>query len=136
MKLIKEIKSNSGELHFQRYSILSLPFFSIYLHKIYKSDEDKHLHNHPWNIFTIILQGSYEEKLLGGSKLVYKLTTREPGNFAWRSRNRYHKINQIFSPEVTTLALVFGKKSSWGYWVNNQHIEQEEYRKMKRNGNF
>jgi hypothetical protein len=133
MKLIKEIKSKEGELHFRRYSIFSLPFFSIYIHKIYKADEDKHHHNHPWDIFTIVLKGSYEEKLLGEPhKIVHKLTTRTPGHFAWRPRNRYHKINQIFST-VTTLAFVFGNKTPWGYWVGekNLHIDQVEYRKLK-----
>lgn len=133
MKLIKEIKSKEGELHFQRYSILSTSIFSIYIHKIWKADEDKHLHNHPWNIFTLILKGSYEEKLINNEKNMFKLTIREPGHFATRLKDSYHKINRVFSP-VTTLAIVWGKRSDWGYWIDEtkKHMDQESYRNWKR----
>ncbi len=40
--LVKEIKSKAGELHFRRWRLLQLPFFAIYIHGIYKSDEDLH----------------------------------------------------------------------------------------------
>jgi hypothetical protein len=64
-KLIKEIKSKQGVLHFKRWELFTSKRFnfSIYLHGIYKADEDPHLHNHPWNIATLILWGSYIEEL-------------------------------------------------------------------------
>ena len=47
MKLIKEIKSKSGEVHFRRWEILKTRWGSIWLHAIYKADQD--------NIYIIIL---------------------------------------------------------------------------------
>lgn len=37
-------------------------FFNIYLHKFCKSDDDRALHDHPWNFnISILLKGSYFE---------------------------------------------------------------------------
>ena len=62
MKLIKEIKSKSGEVHFRRWEILKTRCGSIWLHAIYKADQDKHLHNHPWDFKSLVLKGSYLEQ--------------------------------------------------------------------------
>lgn len=48
--LIKEIKSKTGDLHFRRWRIIETPWFSIYVHGIYKADEEAHLHDHPGTI--------------------------------------------------------------------------------------
>lgn len=34
MKLVKEIRSKEGVLHFQRYELFKTPWFICYLHKI------------------------------------------------------------------------------------------------------
>ena len=60
--LNKEIISKEGVLHFRRWTIFSCYYFSIYIHQIFKADEDLHLHNHPWNYCSIILYGSYVER--------------------------------------------------------------------------
>lgn len=60
--LIKEIKSKLGILHFQRWRIVQTPWFSIYIHRIFREDEDQHCHSHPWSFVSFILNGSYTEK--------------------------------------------------------------------------
>jgi hypothetical protein len=129
MKLIKEIKSRQGVLHFRRWAIFQSKYFSIYKHGIYHEDEDNHLHNHPWNLLTIILDGSYIEEL--ESK---KLVTRTFLHFGFRSRKKYHKIQKLLSKEVFTLAFAFGKRDDeWGYKVVDKHIIHTDYRKLKHN---
>jgi excinuclease UvrABC nuclease subunit len=128
-KLIKEIKSKSGELHFRRWSILSSKWFSIYFHGIYKEDLDKHLHSHPWNILTIVLYGSYVESLLVENNIIQN--TRNLFNIAYRPYNKYHKICELLSPKVYTIAFVFGKRKTWGYNVDNKFIENNKYRNKK-----
>lgn len=127
MKLIKEIISKDGDLHFRRWAIFQSKYFSIYLHGIYKEDNDAHLHNHPWNLFTIVLKGSYIEELENN-----KFVIRYFLDFGYRSRSKYHKIFKIQSKEVKTLALVFGKRDdNWGYLVDEKHVIHSEYRKNK-----
>jgi hypothetical protein len=128
-KLIKEIKSKDGVLHFRRWRVLSTPWFKICLHAIYKADDDKHLHNHPWNFIGVVLKGAYTERM-PGSKLIPRL----PGMFAKRTRNQFHKVEDLHSPVVYTLNFMWGFKDEWGYMVNGHFVDHEEYRKRKNNG--
>lgn len=59
--LVKEIKSKQGEVHFRRYRLLQTPWFAIYIHHILISDQDKDMHDHPWNFTSVILEGAYRE---------------------------------------------------------------------------
>lgn len=128
MKLIKEIKSKSGEIHFRRWRILSLPLFSIYIHGIYKADEDKHLHNHPWKIWTMILWGGYFEKLYrAGHRL------RKPGHMSYAKLSNFHKISEMYKSPTYTLAIV-GRRTNtdWGYMVDDKFVDHKTYRNNKR----
>ncbi len=161
-KLIKEIRSKEGILHFKRWEIFSSTKFnfSIYLHGIYKADQDLHLHNHPWNIATLILWGSYIEALdiddlidqwhdSNSKKSLNQYlkldqdefevlfhyskpikNTRKWLNFGYRPRKHYHKILQLLSKRVYSLAVVWGPKSEWGYNVDGKEVHHVEYRKM------
>lgn len=130
--LVKEIISKTGVLHFQRWRILDLGIIAIYIHKIYEPDQDQHLHNHPWNYFNLILSGGYEvEELLHGCYQVFN--TMEPMKFSFRKHNEYHKIKYLHSP-TTTLFITGRRKYEWGYFVDGQFVNNEEYRKNKNNG--
>lgn len=41
--------------------ILETPWFSLRIHHILRSDEDRALHDHPWNFASLILWGGYFE---------------------------------------------------------------------------
>ena len=128
MKLIKEIKSKDGILHFKRWRIISLPWFAIYIHGIYKADEDLHLHNHPWKIWTMILWGGYTEELYGN-----RFRIRKPGHMARVKLSDFHKIKEMIKSPTYTLAIV-GRRTNedWGYMVSGRFIDHETYRKIKR----
>ena len=127
MKLIKEIKSKSGKLHFRRWQILKTRWFSIWLHGIYAPDEDKHLHNHPWDFKSLVLKGSYIEQTENGN------ITQRPGRFNSRNgKEDFHKILELKSPVIYTLFIVSPVKRTWGYKVDGTFIQNEEYRKLKR----
>lgn len=137
--LIKEIKSNSGELHFRRYRIFSTPWFKIFIHRIYKSDEDKHMHTHPWNFVTIILSGNYKECVVQEWYSEHVLSGEQ-----WENRKKFrpyfhkagfaHKL-YLNSP-VTTLVFCFGKNKKWGYVTDDGIIDNSDYRRLKHEGYF
>lgn len=129
-KLVKEIKDKKGNLHFRRWRIISTPWFKIYLHGIYMADEDVHLHNHPWNFYSLVLKGWYSERL--ESKVGFNI--RSPRQLVKRTKNQFHKIDSLHSKAIYTLNLMYGKEESWGYKVNGTFIEHEVYRRMKREG--
>lgn len=127
-KLIKEIKSKTGDVHFKRWQILKTPFGSIWLHAIYKADTDKHLHNHPWDFTSVVLKGSYIEQTPLGNK------RQHPGKINVRNGADYHKILEMESPVVYTLFFTTKPKREWGYRVVGEFIDHLTYREMKNKG--
>ena len=134
-KLVKEIRSKTGELHFKRWQLLSTPWLSLYIHYITKADEDTHSHNHPWSLRTLILSGGYlvrTEKptndIISKSIIVYKY--KSWFSYTYIDRSEYHKVINVDEP-TWTLALVGKKYDDWGYLVGGTHVGHVEYRKYK-----
>lgn len=125
MKLIKEIRSKEGKLHFRRWQLLKTRWFSIYIHGIYATDQDKHLHNHPWDYKSIVLKGSYIEETNSGTN------TLQFGTITSRNGKDYHKIKTLLTKSVYTLFIVSPVKRVWGYQVDGSWMNHEEYRKLK-----
>ena len=141
--LVKEIKSKDGVLHFRRYRLLWTPWFAIYIHRIYKSDDDLHPHSHPWNFISLILSGAYCEELykqeLDQVSIVERWfwTTKYnvflPLSIGKRNRHQFHRITTLIGP-VTSLVLTYGKCSGWGYKVGGQYVDFKKYRENKKDG--
>ena len=130
MKLIKEIRSKEGKLHFRRWELLKTRWFSIYIHGIYAADEDKHLHNHPWDYTSITLKGKFIEETQTGFNLMkpFKMVTRDGKD--------YHKIKELKSKSVYTLFIVSPIKRLWGYRVDGRWMPHDKYRELKNKGFF
>lgn len=130
MKLVKQIKSRSGELHFLRYRIFSTPWFGLYIHKIYKPDEDD-LHCHPWNSKSVILSGEYlaASRLTPGNGL--RVERKSFGSYTSMDRYDFHKILKIIKGPVTSLFLTWGRHMSWGYVTKEGYVDSSEYRRQK-----
>lgn len=135
--LVKEIRSKTGELHFQRWILFAIPFlpyFRVYLHKICKSDEDKHLHTHPWNFHSFILKGGYWQEYWDhplDNDTSYALVKRF--NLVSLNRHEGHKITLTHKP-TWTLVFAYGKYSNWGYLTERGYIDHVNYRVMKNDG--
>lgn len=124
--LVKEIRSKEGVLHFKRWRLFSCPWFNIYIHRIYKSDEDKDPHNHPWKFTSLVLGGSYQETDKDGNLT----TVRKIGSIHTLELEEYHKLT-VLKP-ATTLVLTGGRKPElWGYWTESGFIDWITYRRIK-----
>ena len=128
-KKVKEIISKDGVLHFRRWQVIKTRWFAIYIHGIYKADEDLHLHNHPWKFVSLILKGSYIERLPG-----HVINPRLAGTWVYRDTTRFHQIDSLLSPKVYTFNIMWGFKDTWGYMVRDTFIDHKEYRERKNNG--
>lgn len=124
--LVKEIKSKQGVLHFERWRILNLWLFSIYVHKIHCSDQDTHQHSHPWIFFSKILAGGYIEQRGGRGNLM------TPGSWTIMKPTEYHRIT-VLKP-VISFVITGPRIHEWGYMTNSGHVDSVSYRRMKRNG--
>lgn len=132
--LIKEIKSKAGELHFQRYDVISWPWLRIYIHNIAERDKDLHPHSHPWHFVSFALKGEYIEEWQSEDGSKKKTTVHNFPHVMFRKAQDFHKIVYTSKPSVWTLVIAFGKKKPWGLKVGNQVIGNEEYRILKQQG--
>jgi hypothetical protein len=127
--LSREIKSREGVLHFRRWRLFWTPIFAIYIHQIFESDKDKHLHSHPWNFISFILSGGYVEINSSDKTQVYT-----PGNMVVNDRHTHHRI--LLIEPTTSLVFTFGTPKMWGYMVGDEFVPNDRYRQRKVTGEF
>lgn len=142
----KTIVSKEGHRHFRRFIIFECKWFGVYVHTIYRKDEDLHMHNHPWNMWTMVLSGSYWERkkpfhhCLPGDCLLQNF---RKGFRFYKAFEDYHKIVCVTDEKpVWTIAFV-GRRINprWGYLLPNpeggsRRIPNDIYREMKHTGAF
>lgn len=116
------IGPNGSYMH--RY-IFRTPWFQIRLHHILRSDEDRHLHDHPFNFVSFLLSSGYwEETPLIVNGLMGRQRRWCPRfSFVRRLAEDLHKLTLV----EPTWTLVFAqlKRRDWGFqtedgWVNNR----------------
>lgn len=119
--------------YMKRLCILTTPWFSIKLHRIFRKDGQRDLHDHPWNFLSIILRGFYREDTVDGIK------ERRWLNFK-RAEDR-HSIRYVSRSPVWTLVVTGRRRRRWGFWVKYREpwplglwrerwIDFEEYDKL------
>lgn len=67
------------------------PVFNIYLHRFWRSDDDRALHDHPWFNISILLQGTYVEHTIAAGG-VHHQKRYYTGDFKLRSPWAAHRI--------------------------------------------
>ncbi len=109
--------------------------FNVFLHKFLKSDPDD-LHDHPWPYATLILKGGYYEWTPvfnnKGKKIGEISTWRGPGHFRTSSARSYHRIELDPSVECWTLFMPGPKQRDWGFLVENNWVQWEQYLKNRK----
>ena len=127
---VTEIRSKSGVLHFRRWRLFESSWFRFYVHEIAQTDQDKHLHNHPWNFASFVVKGGYVELLEG--KLANAVH-----RFQWNAHkaHEYHKVIYLHSDTPTvSLFFAYGRTRPWGYLTREGFIGHELYRSIKNEG--
>ena len=118
---------------------------SVRLHLIARPDRDRHLHDHPWNARTIILDGWYEEErywdesergkverqIHAHNPLADSNTTNYTVHLAGYTGRllfgQYHRITRVPAEGVWTLFITWRKRGSWGFDVNGRKVPWREY---------
>lgn len=109
----------SDQVHLRRFAWLPL---SIRIHHILRADEDRHLHDHPWDARTIILDGGYAELKQDG--LLY---VRERGYAGRLDHGTYHRIDTVSEGGVLTLFITYRYRGTWGFLVNGRKVPWRTY---------
>ena len=98
------------------------PSFSVRVHRIMRRDCDRHLHDHPWNARTIILDGYYVEVREGGAAVV-----RGKGDTAALKFGEFHRIDHVSPGGVLTLFITWRYQGTWGFLVDGRKVPHREY---------
>ncbi len=98
---------------------------SVRVHFIKAPDSDRHLHDHPWNARSIILDGGYVERRPGGRFFV-----RRPGDTTELKFGEYHKITNVMGTGALTLFITGRYRGPWGFWVDGAKVPWREYERQ------
>jgi hypothetical protein len=84
-------------------------FLCIYLHKFLRDDDDRALHDHPWNFVSVMLKGSYDEYTPEG------VISRSAPSVAYRKADHQHRV-ELRSKACWTLVFRGSVIREWGFW--------------------
>ena len=97
---------------------------NVYLHKIMRSDDDRALHDHPWNNTTWVLEGGYWEHLMGGYRV-----WRPAGWTGERQATTLHRLelDPARAPCALTLFTTGPKLREWGFQCPNGWVHWQDF---------
>jgi quercetin dioxygenase-like cupin family protein len=82
---------------------------NVYLHLILRDDEDRALHDHPWENTSYVISGSYREITPEGTFL------RQPGDLIHRPATALHRLELIDGAPAVSLFFTGPKVREWGF---------------------
>jgi hypothetical protein len=110
------------------YAIPRNRFFNIYIHEMWRSDDDRALHDHPWWWCSLILRSYYyEQRILAGGIREERLYERGSIRF-YRSRYAHRLVMpREGRTKPMTLFITGPKLREWGFhclkgWVSWQRF--------------
>lgn len=122
---------DTGESGADRHGFFPI---SIRIHHIVLPDQDRHLHDHPWNARTVILRGWYTERRReeteekdGHDRIVDALYRRIPGDTAALKFGEYHCITELSRAGAWTLFISGRHRGTWGFLVNGVKVPWRKY---------
>jgi len=102
---------------------------NIFIHKLILSDEDRDVHDHPWNYCTIILAGGYWEWTphfnSTGVKIGELSKWRGPGSIIIRKANTFHRL-EMYNP-TWTLFMHGWRTREWGFLTKSGWVDRIKY---------
>jgi len=125
--ILKEVEGQPS-LYLRRYFLFrtkAFPNFRLFLHFINRSDDDRHLHDHPWDFTTLILSGGYREVIKLNSKMNTERVMK-PGMLRFNKAEHTHKVELISGP---TWSLVRARKARrvWGFHTESGWVDWRSY---------
>lgn len=97
------------EPYLERWWLKREPEGSIYVHRFLRSDDDRALHDHPWDSVSIVLAGRYVEVTPEGS------IPRLAGDVIFRRASDPHRIEIAQGETAITLFITGAREREWGF---------------------
>ncbi len=112
MKLFrKNVIGPENNPYLTRYIVVRFDSWGIYLHKLWRSDYERALHDHPWPFVSLLIRRGYSEVTEQGTKFhPVGSVLRRPAE--WRHRVIIH------GKPAWSLVFVGRRIRKWGFWLN------------------
>jgi hypothetical protein len=122
--------------YLHRWFVVRRDVFALFVHKFIRSDEDRALHDHPWDFIVIpIWRGYYEQSESGKRRVLPLLGTR------FRRGTYRHRVELLRKPykdvpvyvhvgrEMPSWSLFirFRKWRDWGFWEKTGFIQWQAW---------
>ena len=110
VRLFREMKVSRGT-SIDRFYLVKLFGFGVFVHRIHHSDPPTHLHNHPWSGLSLIWGGYLEETRTIGPDGVPQFDIKIKNFWNWVPAKRHHRV--IVGRPVWTLFIHGRKCNRW-----------------------
>lgn len=128
-----------GSLYLRRLHLLQIPHVgAVMLHWIVRPDRARDLHDHPVSFLSIVLRGSYTERVPSFTYHDTSFCTYETQNcykqryIRWWNYKRAadsHRITYVFGPRgVLTLVFAGPKRRNWGFLTAEGWVRWQDYK--------
>ena len=99
-------------------------YFDIFFHRLYRSDDDRAMHDHPRPNISIILSGEYVEHTIAAGGVHYRKRYRA-GDVILRRATYAHRLEIVPGSMVQTMFIVGPEWRDWGFhfptgWKNSK----------------
>lgn len=96
-------------------------FQNVYLHEILRDDDDRALHDHPWENTSLVLIGRYREITPAGTFI------REAGALIHRQATDLHRLELIDGAPCVSLFFTGPKVREWGFACPNGWVHWRDF---------
>lgn len=111
-----------GDSYLLRWFVIPRNSFSnVYLHEIRQSDDDRAMHDHPWDNRSIVLDGEYIEHTPDGS------FRRVAGDVIDRPATALHRLEILDGRPVKTMFITGPKIREWGFACPKGWVHWEDF---------
>lgn len=138
--LIEQAKKNPYfhlEGYMERYWLY--PFsvdnpVNVRIHHILRSDDDRHLHDHPWPSTSVVLKGGYWEILPADQEQHPRLDStdflhiwRGPGSVVTRKATDRHLLELPEGQTAWSMFIMGPVEQKWGFYTEDDKVYWREY---------
>ena len=122
-----------GDPYLARRRIIQTPWFGIFVHQIYREDQDRDPHDHPFAFLSLILWRGYTERYWPDKRNLAVSSTRARrwGSLRFIPRRGTHIITRVHcrvpGKPVWTVVFVGRDYDQWGFWTPEGYVPYQVY---------
>ena len=100
------------EPYLHRWYLIRTARIGVFIHKFIRSDEDRALHDHPWNFLALPIWRGYFEHSQFGRRRIWPLL-----GMRFRKAEYRHRVELIQNRPAWSLFIRFRERRTWGFWL-------------------